>query len=79
MKYFLPEEDNYFHIYEIPLQGWNIWNVVNGTVFSIRKIVQNMQMKFTSINFDNDDVDMIKVDCVSLVWRTDKKCWTKQR
>ena len=24
-----------------------------------------MQTEFTSINFDNEDVDMIKVDCVS--------------
>ena len=65
VKYFLAEEDNYFHIYEIPLRGWNIGNVVNDTIFPIRKIIQNMQTEFTAINFDNEDVDMIKVDCVS--------------
>ena len=65
MKYFLPTEDNYFHIYEIPLRGWNIGNVVNDTIFPIRKITQNMQTEFTSINFDNEDVDMIKESTVS--------------
>ena len=31
----------------------------------LEKIIQNRQTEFTSINFDNEDVDMIKVDCVS--------------
>ena len=35
--------------------------------FLLERIVQNMQMEFTSINFDNEHVDMIKVDCVSQV------------
>ena len=34
---FLAVEDNYSHIYEIPPRGWNIRNVVNDTIFSIRK------------------------------------------
>ena len=34
---FLAVEDNYPHIYEIPLRGWNIGNVVNDTKFPIRK------------------------------------------
>ena len=33
--------------------------------FLVEKIIQNMQTEFTSINFDNEDVDPIKVDCVA--------------
>lgn len=32
--------------------------------FPLEKTIQNMQTEFTSINFDNEDVDMITLDCV---------------
>ena len=32
--------------------------------FLLEKTIQNMQTEFTSINFDNEDVDMITLDDV---------------
>ena len=32
--------------------------------FLLEKTIQNMQTEFTSINFDNEDVDMITLDGV---------------
>ena len=36
--------------------------------FLLEKFLQNMQTEFTSINFDKEQVDMIKVDCVYSQW-----------